>query len=217
MATPDPRLKRAGVSGYNRPRRTPDHPKKSHIVVAKEGDKVGSFIFVGSELVGKNKTWLMQCTCGRVKRFWKYSAIARQKSCGCETDEAGLSKEQRRMLNSRLHSYKSGAKKRGLDWDLTYKEFKELTEKACVYCGTDPKRLNYFENAPSLQAESPNRDWEKYTINFNGVDRVDSSDGYNIDNCVPCCTYCNRAKSDMSFEEFREHISRMYKWLFQTE
>jgi len=36
----DSRLTRAGVSGYNKPKRTPDHPKKSHVVVAKEGDKV---------------------------------------------------------------------------------------------------------------------------------------------------------------------------------
>ena len=36
----DSRLTRAGVSGYNKPKRTPGHPKKSHIVVAKEGDKV---------------------------------------------------------------------------------------------------------------------------------------------------------------------------------
>ena len=34
----DPRLARAGVSGYNKPKRTPSHPKKSHVVVAKEGD-----------------------------------------------------------------------------------------------------------------------------------------------------------------------------------
>jgi len=36
----DPRLKRAGVSGFNKPKRTPGHPKKSHVVVAKEGGKV---------------------------------------------------------------------------------------------------------------------------------------------------------------------------------
>jgi len=36
----DSRLERAGVSGYNKPKRTPDHPKKSHIVVAKEGSQV---------------------------------------------------------------------------------------------------------------------------------------------------------------------------------
>jgi hypothetical protein len=33
----DSRLERAGVSGYNKPKRTPNHPKKSHVVVAKEG------------------------------------------------------------------------------------------------------------------------------------------------------------------------------------
>ena len=38
--TKDPRLKRAGVSGYNKPKRTPKHPTKSHVVVAKEGSKV---------------------------------------------------------------------------------------------------------------------------------------------------------------------------------
>ena len=42
---PDPRLKAAGVSGYNKPKRTPNHPKKSHVVVAKEGDKVKTIRF----------------------------------------------------------------------------------------------------------------------------------------------------------------------------
>ena len=36
----DSRLKRARVKGYNKPRRTPSHPKKSHIVVAKVGTKI---------------------------------------------------------------------------------------------------------------------------------------------------------------------------------
>ena len=41
----DPRLAKAGVSGYNKPKRTPGHPKKSHVVVAKEGDKVKTIRF----------------------------------------------------------------------------------------------------------------------------------------------------------------------------
>ena len=36
----DPRLKRFGLSGFNTPKRTPSHPTKSHVVLAKEGDKV---------------------------------------------------------------------------------------------------------------------------------------------------------------------------------
>jgi len=45
MATKDSRLARAGVSGFNKPKRTPDHPTKSHVVVAKEGDKVKTIRF----------------------------------------------------------------------------------------------------------------------------------------------------------------------------
>ena len=41
----DPRLARAGVSGFNKPKRTPSYPKKSHIVVAKEGDKIKTIRF----------------------------------------------------------------------------------------------------------------------------------------------------------------------------
>jgi hypothetical protein len=41
----DPRLARAGVSGFNKPKRTPNHPKKSHVVVAKVGDKVKTIRF----------------------------------------------------------------------------------------------------------------------------------------------------------------------------
>ena len=44
-AKKDPRLARAGVSGYNKPKRTPNHKTKSHIVVAKEGDKVKTIRF----------------------------------------------------------------------------------------------------------------------------------------------------------------------------
>lgn len=36
----DPRLTKYGLSGYNKPKRTPKHPEKSHVVLAKEGDKV---------------------------------------------------------------------------------------------------------------------------------------------------------------------------------
>ena len=41
----DSRLKSAGVEGFNKPKRTPSHPKSSHIVVAKEGDKVKTIRF----------------------------------------------------------------------------------------------------------------------------------------------------------------------------
>ena len=53
----DPRLKRAGVAGFNKPKRTPGHPKKSHIVVAKQGSQVKTIRFgeQGAETAGKPK------------------------------------------------------------------------------------------------------------------------------------------------------------------
>lgn len=53
----DGRLARAGVSAFNKPKRTPEHPKKSHIVVAKEGDKIKTIRFgeQGAKTAGKPK------------------------------------------------------------------------------------------------------------------------------------------------------------------
>jgi len=51
----DSRLARAGVSGFNKPKRTPSHPKKSHVVVAKEGDKVKTIRFGQQGVSGAGK------------------------------------------------------------------------------------------------------------------------------------------------------------------
>jgi hypothetical protein len=54
----DSRLERAGVSGYNKPKRTPNHPTKSHVVVAKVGDKIKTIRFgeQGASTAGKPKS-----------------------------------------------------------------------------------------------------------------------------------------------------------------
>jgi len=51
----DSRLTRAGVTGYNKPKRTPGHPTKSHVVVAKDGDQVKTIRF-GQQGVKTNQT-----------------------------------------------------------------------------------------------------------------------------------------------------------------
>lgn len=51
----DPRLERIGVSGYNKPKRTPKHPTKSHVVVAKEGGQVKTIRFGQQGVSGSPK------------------------------------------------------------------------------------------------------------------------------------------------------------------
>ena len=55
VAKKDPRLVRAGVSGYNKPKRTPSHPKKSHVVVAKVGTEVKTIRFGQQGVSGSPK------------------------------------------------------------------------------------------------------------------------------------------------------------------
>ena len=77
MATKkDSRLERAGVSGYNKPKRTPSHPTKSHIVVAKEGDKIKTIRF-GQQ--GK-KVGTVSGTAGKPKKVESQRMKAKRKS-----------------------------------------------------------------------------------------------------------------------------------------
>jgi hypothetical protein len=55
MSGKDPRLAQAGVSGYNQPKRTPDHATKSHVVVAKEGNQVKTIRFGQQGVSGSPK------------------------------------------------------------------------------------------------------------------------------------------------------------------
>ena len=70
-AKKDSRLQRAGVSGYNKPKRTPNHPTKSHIVVAKEGDKIKTIRFgqQGAQTAGKPKPGESRATKMKRKSF----------------------------------------------------------------------------------------------------------------------------------------------------
>jgi len=55
MSKKDPKLERVGVEGYNQPKRTPNHPTKSHVVVAKVGDEVKTIRFGQQGVTGSPK------------------------------------------------------------------------------------------------------------------------------------------------------------------
>jgi hypothetical protein len=65
----DSRLERAGVSGYNKPKRTPNHPTKSHVVVAKEGDKIKTIRYGQQGVKGAGKTPTTAAEKARKKSF----------------------------------------------------------------------------------------------------------------------------------------------------
>lgn len=71
MSAKDPRLARAGVSGFNKPKATPSHPKKSHVVVAKSGDQVKTIRFgeQGASTAGAPKSGETEAMKAKRKSF----------------------------------------------------------------------------------------------------------------------------------------------------
>ena len=66
----------------------------------------------------------------------------------------------------------------------------------CHYCGAEPGNVP----KPSGNGE----------LVYSGIDRVDSTVGYEADNCVPCCIQCNMAKGRMTEEEFLDWVRRVF-------
>jgi|ERR1035437_2530533 hypothetical protein len=145
--------------------------------------------------------WLCQCDCGKTKPFRATHLTEKRKaiiveSCGCllpEYHRSSAWKEKSRKPGTAfrrlLDSYKANARHRGLLWELTEEQFRELTKAPCHYSGEFPSTV--------LKSRC-----EEYV--YNGIDRVDNSKGYTIDNCVTCCHAINLMKLDLPINRFLE-------------
>lgn len=92
-------------------------------------------------------------------------------------------KTYQHTLLGKFSQYKHGAKRRGLVFGITLKQFEELFNSTCYYCGDTSK----------------------------GIDRFDNSMGYLPDNSVACCAICNRMKFNYSAEDFINHCEKITK------
>jgi len=140
--------------------------------------------------------FLCRCICGTEKAI-SGTRLRRgvTKSCGCDRKELTTEENFHRNM---LCNYKSTAKRRNHDFDLSKEKFIELIHQNCYYCGVKPS--NCFKIYEDV-------------FYYSGLDRVDSSKGYTKNNIVPCCKKCNRGKSDLSVDEFKNHALKMAKHL----
>lgn len=77
----------------------------------------------------------------------------------------------------------------------------------CYYCGAEPSEDNQWNKKSKRKTEDT-------IIRINGIDRVNSDIGYEPGNCVSCCPICNTMKSDLTVEEFKNHIKKLYNRFF---
>ena len=102
-----------------------------------------------------------------------------------------------RRLWFKEHAYKRRAKRKGILFNLTDKEFLSLVTSPCYYCG-------FYGETRSIRT---------FQIEMLTIDRLDSDKGYVFDNCVPACKQCNTIKMDYSVEDFKIKIKQIYNHL----
>ncbi len=159
---------------------------------------------------GKEAAYKCLCDCGN-KHIVRGGNIFKKNpktlSCGCHKSE---NSKRRHELNRPFlkgtnpetyiyNKYKRVAKERDYSFDLTKEEFLNLIYQDCFYCNEKSSEHIYTINIE-----------EKVKHIRNGIDRLNNTKGYTIENSVPCCIICNRAKHALEFENFTQHIEKIY-------
>lgn len=167
----------------------------------KPGDRSGSLVVIKqipSEKYQKVTKWLCQCDCGKETVVQGGHFRARKRvSCGCWN----TGRKRQTGLRCVWYLYRRKASKRKIAFQLTLEELSEIVVMNCEYCGSSPEN------------QIKTHDGNGIRLKYNGIDRVDTNDSYFIGNVVPCCKNCNYSKGEMSIEEWKNHIRKMYDFM----
>lgn len=184
------------------------------------GDKYGRLMVVSH--AGKDHRnkhlWLCLCDCGNEKVVVSDNlSSGKSNSCGClkaeflarKGNQYGLYEDREKaILKVQYNHLKRRNVNKGFAEIISFDIFSRLSKSPCNYCG-----LEYSKEIEDRLNESKNRKrLSDYVLKCNGIDRVDSSKGYTVENSVACCKYCNTAKNTMYVDEFLKWIGRVYEF-----
>lgn len=167
--------------------------------------------------VGKTRhtAWTCLCDCG--KEFVSTTNRIRSanvKSCGCMNflgHHGNAQKDPTEVTWNKFHyGYMYNAKRRGLPWGLSKETFIRMCKSACHYCGTlslTPVNAYMTQSGKAISRNTAR--CASAEIHVNGIDRINSDNGYSTTNCVTCCQVCNFAKRDMGYDQFTEWLDRI--------
>lgn len=136
------------------------------------------------------KKVIAQCKSGRIMRKACVSCSIRKKP-----------KPRTRQLvvdkfSTLRHRYKKGAVDRNYLFELNREQFEKIIQEPCYYCGSHLQSKQMYN--------------KREMVYYTGIDRVDNSIGYNVENCVACCKECNNTKKAVS----KAIIEKAYHFLF---
>jgi len=161
--------------------------------------------------INGRSAWRCQCDCGVIK-IVKTEELRNggTKSCGCWNQEQ-RSLRAENMYSKRIKYNPEEASARRI-WkkrygEMPFEDFYALSKENCYYCNTDPSNTQNISDSRSSQNMKDNGNFT-----YNGLDRLDNSKPHSKENCVACCKYCNFAKRERTVEEFKEWLTKTYKF-----
>ena len=174
----------------------------------KKGDIINNLTVLSDEYIirqwsdSNRRFYLCKCACGN-ESYYPSSRLNTKKAIECKSCAYKKRPQSIEKLTplERLFSLSiyQRSKKKNLKVSITLIDFEKLIKQCCFYCGKEPQDKKYLNGIKNIKA--------------NGIDRIDSSKGYEIGNVVACCTKCNMAKNDMSKEDFLNHITKIYNYI----
>ena len=170
------------------------------------GRTFGELVVIRDSATRNNRRavlWECSCSCGaQVLRDGSTLLSGKSLSCGHRkfTPEVieKRSRAMRRLETPWRRAYQSygyAAATRGLQFSISFEDFKKITARDCYYCGCPPMMLKRGR-------------YDDFCV-VNGVDRADNNIGYLLGNCVSCCTRCNVMKLHSSHDDFLQHIQKI--------
>lgn len=174
-------------------------------------------------LGGQNRggTWKCLCDCGNTFIVEGHRLKDRE-SCGCLWKENMKKASQikrkfsKATVSAQYQRYKTTCKEKNRK-PLSRSDWEGIVFKPCIYCGKIDIRnvaagLGYQHKECGKNLDF--QDIKKYELPINGIDRIDSSVGYVISNCVPCCWACNTMKMDHSVNDFFSKIKQIHEYRY---
>lgn len=185
-----------------------------HIGFVKGNQKIISF--VGYKSRGKKKEspfYIVQCNnCNHNYESSFYNlgdsrrtGVTCRKCCNKDCKKYNRMSASDAQVSIVFSNYKSRAKSKGWEFNLSREEFKGLIKSNYHYCGQKPNRIR-------LDRVKGKRD-NSVSALTNGIDRIDSSKGYTKNNTLSCCEDCNKAKRNLSYIQFIELIKSIHNHL----
>lgn len=171
------------------------------------GLRFGKWVVIDfAYLKNQRAFWTCKCDCGTF-RVVAGNTLTKggSQSCGCTYMRYGPNgvtyHTDTEIIPPRMRSYytsyKHNARIREYSFELNEIEFAYIVMQDCHYCGAKPSMRSIRRCKP---------------IVANGIDRVDNAIGYTRTNSVACCTACNRAKLQMSAQEYIDHCKKVSEY-----